>query len=558
MTIETKTADHAGHGDVDLPGSAPATAIAFLAGAGVLALEITGARVFIPWFGSSVLVWSNVIGVTLAAVAVGNLIGGRLADRYPQRRVLGSLLAGAGLLTATVPFVVPSLAARYLPEGLKLETAYALIGRGSLVVALASMGPALLLLGAASPILVRGAAATAGIGRAAGRISGAGTLGSLIGTWAPVYWLIPTFGSRATLLIAGALLVGAAAIAMARLRRHASVLAVAAALLFGGGVLADRAVGRAGHGAQILAESESRYQYLRVERTAEGQVALRLNEGLDSFHSVTTPGEVLTGAYFDYYSLYLPPPSTSGPPEAGPSFADPSEAGPRKVLILGFAAGTIARQLLQIYGGGDGPARVEITGVELDPAVAALGHPFFELPQSPDLRVITDQDARTFLRVTAERFDLIVIDTFADQVYVPFQMCSEEVFLRCREVLRDGGVLAANLSGFSIADLPVAAIINTAASAFGAVSTLTVRGGRNFVLAASKDGPPDPRDMHHPTPLASVLAAAQEPGAFQIHRFSPSATILTDDLSPIEVLSDRDLRSRATKMIDAAAKVDHG
>ncbi len=521
-----------------LPGPYAAAAVAFSAGAGVLALEITGARVFVPWFGSSILVWTNVIGVTLGAVAVGNLLGGRLADRRPTSGPLVALLLLAGALAALMPFIVPWLASSYLPPDLSLDSAFALIGRTSLLVALIALGPPLVLLGAASPFLVLGACRDGRVGGAAGLVSGAATAGSLVGAWTPVYFLIPSFGSRATCFIAGAMVAAGAVVAGGSSRNARSTAAVVLVALVSGAFLVDRSVGHGGSAdATVLAERETRYQYARVERRGD-RVLLKLNEGLDSFHSITVDGDPLTGAYFDYYSLF-------------PALMRPA-GRPLDVLILGFAAGTIARQILTLYPDRD----VRIVGVEIDPAVAAFGDRFFGLPSDERLDVVTDQDARVYLDHTSERFDLIVVDTYAQQIYVPFQTCSREFFAAAKARLRPDGVLLANLSGFSAGDAPIRAIRNTAAAVFGSVGLLRVERGRNFVLVTSESGEPvDVRGQGHvlPSELRSLAEGAEHPGAFLVYAYDPGDVVLTDDCSPIERLADDDLLEKSLLQLSEAS-----
>ena len=502
-----------------------------------MALEMTGARIFIPWFGSSILVWTNVIGVTLGSVAVGNFLGGRLADRHPKAGLLSLLLTLSAVLTALVPYVVPPLARRYLPEGLELTSAFALMGRASLIVAILSLGPPLVLLGMATPFLVRGATGEEGgrVARAAGLISGAATCGSLLGTWVPVYYLIPALGSRLTCVASGAaILAGAAVAALApRLVRSIPALLIGFFLVGALALSAERGVGRTQADVEVLAEIETRYQYARVERDGE-LVSLRLNEGLDSFHSLYRHGSLLTGGYFDWYGLF--------PPLVGA--ADQQ----REVLILGYAAGTIGRQMLGLYGE---RFPIQITGVEIDGDVAALGPRFFGAEPDHRLEVVVDQDARAYLDQTDRLFDLIVVDTYSDQIYVPFQLCSEEFFRAAQAHLKSGGGLVANLGGFSMDDAPVQAIRNTAAFVFSEAALLQVEGGRNYVLSVGLEGPLDPRrsGSDYPVELAPILAASRKVGAWRSGPVAASARILTDDRSNIELLADRDLMEKSRLLL---------
>ena len=80
------------------PGSFALGALVFGAGIGALATEITASRLLAPYFGSSTLVWANLIGIVLAALALGYWLGGRLADRRPEPRLLGGIvLVGGGV-----------------------------------------------------------------------------------------------------------------------------------------------------------------------------------------------------------------------------------------------------------------------------------------------------------------------------------------------------------------------------------------------------------------------------------------------------------------------------
>ena len=73
-----------------------------IGGASVMVIEILGSRVLAPSFGTTLHVWSALITVTLAALAIGYAVGGRIADRRPGLPSLGNGHGLCGRCTATL------------------------------------------------------------------------------------------------------------------------------------------------------------------------------------------------------------------------------------------------------------------------------------------------------------------------------------------------------------------------------------------------------------------------------------------------------------------------
>src|SRR5438093_13035462 len=79
-------------------------ALVFCTGTAALATEIGAARLLAPYYGSSTIVWANVIGLVLASLSIGYWLGGRIADRWPTPRVLGRIVLFAAVLVGFGPF----------------------------------------------------------------------------------------------------------------------------------------------------------------------------------------------------------------------------------------------------------------------------------------------------------------------------------------------------------------------------------------------------------------------------------------------------------------------
>jgi len=449
--------------------SHPAGLLALLAGvtgAAVMIVEVMGVRLMAPWFGQSQLVWTHVIGVVLASLAAGQWLGGRWAEtgRGPRPAVL--LLTAAGLSMA-LPDLVGWLSLRVLPEDLPLLEAYPFVKLGSLLVSAAVLVLPMAALGAVTPWLVRlSRDAGAAPGRVTGRILAAGTLGSLAGTFGATHVLLPALGSAGAVRAAGALL-GLAGLAMVLLSARRGN-GVALVLMI---VLPLAAAGLPGPPPYdgLLAEVETPYQWARVVEQPDGTRHLQLNEGLDSFHSVWLPSGVLTGLYYDAL-LY----AAAAAPRAGD--------GRRHVLIVGLAAGTSARQVLAL----DPSARVR--GVELDPEIVALGKRWFDLPEQ--VEVDAGHDGRVVLDRVPDRYGAILVDAYAQQIYLPQHLCSREFFEIVRERLLPGGIVALNIGGLSVEEPVVAAVSSTFVDVFPGALHGRMPGTRNIIVVGWRGDTP--------------------------------------------------------------------
>lgn len=501
-------------------------AVAALAGFAVMSLELAAVRLFAPQFGDSAYVWTNVIGVMLVALAAGAWLGGRLATGADSAKRLGGALLASGVLTAAVPLLAPTIGAMLLPADLPLDRATEVLVWGSLAATLLAFAPPVLLAGAATPLLVTGLVHSgSAVGRASGLVATWGTLGSLVGTFATTHGLIPGLGSRATVWICAVLLILAALILRARAGRAAVLLVPLVASFLTGGPLREPAPGTG-----LLAEVESAYQYLQVVRRegrdgVPGAVELKINEGLDSFHSVRVDGTPWTGGrYYDWH------------PALDVGLGLPAADRPLRVLSLGAAAGTFERVYRQAFPG------CQIDSVELDPAVTALGREFFGAFDGAG-EVHSGVDARVFIDRASGSWDVVLVDAYERQVYVPAHVASVEFFRAVAARLAPGGVVQVNAGGRNFDDPVVEVLGATMAEVFGVASAFRIPASRNFCLVARAEGEVGPADLAEDlaadadADVVAMMAELRRPAAWRSFRRG-SAVVLTDDRPFLDRVQD--------------------
>ncbi|MEN8148890.1 MAG: fused MFS/spermidine synthase [Planctomycetota bacterium] len=515
---------------------------AFLSGASVMVLEMAAVRAAAPYFGQSNYTWTNVIGVILAALAVGYFLGGRLIDRHPRAGLLFTVLLLGGLLAMVLPLLVRPVSRWLMPADLAVEGAATVFTLASLAATLILFAPPILLLGMVSPMAIRLLAVPGKVGNASGRIFASSTVGSLIGTFATTFVLLETFGTRATMALSGGVLVATAVIGLlvAVVGRSGKLAAAVGALLAVALGIGGAQAGPLKIHPDQVEEVESAYQYIRVLDDVSGDVTVRMlqfNEAEQSYQSVLIPDRVLTGGrYYDYYA-------------ALPYLFPKERRRDLDVLVIGLAAGTIPRQLEAFF-----PEGLSVTGVEIDPAVLELGRKHFELPESGWLTAVV-MDGRAYLNgaESIKTFDLVVIDAFAQEYYVPFHLATREAFEAAAKRLKPGGIVAMNVAAYRADSALLASIESTVAHVFGRAWRTKVYGYANFMVFAVKDEEPQfkrlfdlPRDGGPEQPELNLVAAVIRTATSAVE--PRDGVCLTDDLAPVERLMDRSVR-RESRLI---------
>ncbi|MGC8879278.1 MAG: spermidine synthase [Anaerolineae bacterium] len=421
--------------------------LVFTAGMTGLGVELAAARLLDPFFGNSIVVWANLIGLVLIYFSLGYWIGGRWADRDPRETTLYQICAWAALGVGMVPLVaVPIL--RWSVQGLAHFHLGILFG--SFIGVLMLFSVPLTLLGCVSPFAIRLAVRDVQhSGNVAGSIYALSTIGSILGTFLPVLVLIPNVGTRRTFLVFSLILL---AVSLTNLWRRSPrlalrylwmpVLVVLSAFLWNAQPIRAE--------EETVYETESMYNYIRVTHYGD-DYWLQLNEGL-GIHSVYNPHTVLSGGIWDYFLVapyFNPPPYTAD--------------RVRNLLLIGLAAGTISTQYTATYGA------IPIDGVELDPVIIEVGRRWFAMNQ-PNLNAIA-ADGRHYLSTIQTRYSVIVVDAYRPP-YIPFHLTTLEFFQLVRDHLTGDGVVAINAARSETDYALVNALASTLKAVFPSVFVL--------------------------------------------------------------------------------------
>ncbi len=480
----------------------------FIAGMTTLAVEFTTSRMLQTVYGTSNIVWANVIGLVLLFLTLGYFIGGRLADRYPQLYVFYKLITLAGYCCVFF-LLLTSVLLRQAAAALAAVNAGAVIS--SLVGVTLALAVPVTLLGCVSPFAVRLAVDDVGeAGRVSGHVYALSTLGSLAGTYLPVLITIPLAGTRLTATFFGGLLLLVGIVGLRRFRPKSAQKAALLALLLIPVILLWTRGSLTGR-SNLLYETESAYNTVQVAER-DGCKLLLLNEGA-GIHSIACNEGLRPDA--TVWSMMLIAPLLTEKPQ------------PERVAVIGLAGGTIAALFSEVFG------PVPIDGIELDPAVVTAGKRYFELNR-PNLNLIIG-DGRYQLNQRDTLYDVITIDAYKVP-YIPWHMATREFFEEVKVHLTTNGVVAINVGRTETDRRLVDAFAHTMNTVFPSVHTVDVPDTWNTILYATMqptNGTLSSIDNH-----AEVLQHAQSAYATGKTTVGNSTIIFTDERAPVEAIVD--------------------
>lgn len=479
----------------------------FLAGFSITGVEMAASRFLAPYFGTSSIVWANVIGVILLAMALGYALGGRIADRNPKPEMMFRIGGIGALVLSLLPFVQDVLLSPL--SGRLIESGTGLV-LGTFFGTLLLFGLPILFLGMLSPYAVRLISEdVAVLGKRSGSLSFWSTLGSILGIYLTSLYLIPFFGVRESIwLFAVLLLLPSLWGSHLRIFLGTFVLfCISLQILLPAGT-------PVAFGA-LLEERESTYQHIKVVEDANGVRYLYFNEG-EGIQSIYNPDQPWTGQYYDYIA-------------ALPYLERFSEKTTLETLILGYAGGSIGT-LLQAHA--PQTMDIHIDGVEIDPVVTELSREYFGVKDTD--RTMFTMDGRSFVRHTEKKYDVIVVDAYSQEIYIPPHMITIEFFKELADLLTEDGIIVFNLNALDTQTPLFQGMVRTLEVAGLQVQQLPIMGTYNHWVIASVD-PVLPRfPVVEDERLQEIFQSWVS--QMNIMKSSDKAITFTDNNSPVEML----------------------
>ncbi|MCL2008927.1 MAG: fused MFS/spermidine synthase [Synergistaceae bacterium] len=496
----------------------------FTCGASVMVLEMAGSRVVAPYIGTSIIVWTSLIGVVLASLSLGYWLGGKAADLRPDQKVLARIVLLASFCTGLMAFLSNPVL-RVLSRNINSVYLSSVIGSFLL------FAPPSVLLGMVSPFIVRLAIRDVGsAGATVGRFSALSSAGSILGTFLGGFVLISFLSSGAILFLVAAVLAFIAFLLYRSVWKKAGVFC-AAFLTFSCGVIV--------WGMPMMPPGEhidTPYNHIWIaEHTrANGRRARFLmtdafSEGAQSIIYTDNPSE-LVSEYTKFYDL---------------AFHYNPDA--KNILMLGGGGYCVPRHLLVTRLDEAGLPAFSMDVVEIDPGITAAARKYFSLQDSPALN-IHHEDARVFLNRAAANpetrgsYDAIFTDVFGSWYSIPFHVATVEAAQRMADILAPDGVLVSNV---------ISSLTGRRSGVFhGIYAALSEVFPHILIFQAQRPGPAFAQTRQN----LIIVAMKKPPGEHLTTRdeemerllsyhwtapFTPEVGAFTDAFAPVEIYSLR-------------------
>ncbi|MDI6817529.1 MAG: fused MFS/spermidine synthase [Actinomycetota bacterium] len=474
--------------------------IAVVCGAALMGLEILGGRLLSPFFGASVYVWGSIISVFLIALSTGYYVGGIISDKRPSVVYLAGFIAAAGMLTLIIPPLAPPLSRFFFSTGLA--------NYGALVVAMILFVLPSIGLGMVSPYVVKlGVAETVRLGNMVGKFYAVSTFGSIFGTLATTFILIPYFGVNEVIFSLGAVLVTLALIVFAyqRLWRRTALVLISTVLILMAAVTSPT-LAVSMQGMDMVFAHESMYNDIFVGDQGDIRYLMFTEKLLQSGMNKNAPNMHL----FNYTKLI---------DEAAAHFKPQAS----DFLLIGLGGGSIPKALLA------GREKIVVDTVEIDQAVIDVAYDYFDTPKQDNFRTIA-MDGRMFLQATDKQYDVVILDAY-NSLFIPYHLTTKEFFEELAVTLKPDGIAVLNVISNPEGEYSrfFKSLLKTVNEVFPEWSIYLAEDAdsssvNNIVLVASRE------KLDSPDHIGDFIQYRETVDFSQ-------AMVLTDNYAPVELLS---------------------
>lgn len=385
--------------------------IVFISGAVVMIFELVGSRVLGPHLGNSIFIWTSIIGVILGSLSLGYWLGGRWADRGASYTFLALILLLAGALIGLMNL--------FKDQSLIFITNYIRdIRWGGLSAALLLFSWPSILLGAVSPYAVKlKINSLENSGRTVGNLYAISTLGSIVGTFAAGFWLIPFFGTSRIIYILAAVLT-LLSLVSARTKNFKAKISLTTVFLL------MAVLNQSFFNSQGIGDFDTQYSRVLIYDRRDqdtGRLVRFMNIDRMSSSAMFLDSDDL---FFDYYKYYR--------------LSEHFKPDIKNALLVGGAGYVYPRDFLRMFP----VANMDV--VEIDTKLTELARGYFALVDSDRLDIY-HQDGRIFLNKNEKRYDVIFMDAFNSFYAIPFHLTTQEAVRKMYESLTDDGLVIANL-----------------------------------------------------------------------------------------------------------------
>ncbi len=386
----------------------------FLCGAVVMIFELVGSRVLGPYFGTSIFVWTSLIGIILGSLSLGYYLGGKIADKKPNISSL-SLIIFISAVFIGLTILVKDILLIFLQRNLSE------IRIASVIASLILFLPASVFLGMVSPFATKlklDSLKTSG--SIVGNLYAISTAGSIVGTFLSGFYLIPHFGTNKLLIILSTTLIIVSLLLYAKksTKIKLSVFIVIIIILF--------VVNKLNYlfESKEFIDIDTAYNriwiYVRKDpKTNKLVKTMGINN--ENHSSMFLDSDELVTEYTKYYHLAK---------HFNPNF--------KNTLMLGGAGYSYPKDFLLKY------PEATIDVVEIDSKVTELAEEYFKLKKNPRL-TIYHEDGRVYLNKTQKKYDIIFGDAFSSRYSLPYQLTTKETVQKKYDILNNNGVVILNI-----------------------------------------------------------------------------------------------------------------